>query len=196
MAAARAWLAEVEPRIPSDRRAPFNALVEQLAAADTFDDAPRVLVHPDAAPVNAILAGNGDPIYVDWTGAGLGPRVCSLANLLWSATGTHEGTLADRIDAVVTGYRAHVTPTDDELARLADAIRIRPLLFAAFHVRLAVAGGNVPPATGPWFPDRQPMERVADLARTAFVRDKHAVATQARVTPAPDNQPSLFGETA
>ena len=67
-----------------------------------------------------------------WTGpaAGRGPRLYPLAFLLWAAGCGGPS----RLDAVVAGYREHVTPGDDEIGRLAGAIWARPLVLACWMV--------------------------------------------------------------
>ena len=64
-------------------------------------------------------------VLIDWTGAGRGPRLWSLAFLLWAAG--CEGLRC--VDAVVAAYRRHVEPTSAELERLAPAIAARPVIF-------------------------------------------------------------------
>ena len=168
IAAAGAWLDEVEQRVPAAGREPFDLLREHLADADDCGDLPRCLVHPDFVPVNAIESSGMRLTIVDWTGSGLGPRIASLANLLWSVVGKHEGTEDERVDAVVAGYRRHVDLEDDELSRLADAMWIRPLLFACWYYRSSVGSGYVPTGREPWWPDRKPVNRVTRSARAAF----------------------------
>ncbi len=69
-------------------------------------------------------------MIVDWTGAGRGPRIWSLAFLLWAA-GARE---LDLVDVVVLAYASHVQLEPEELARLAQAICVRPLVLDTWAV--------------------------------------------------------------
>ena len=112
-------------RVPAEERAPYAELLGLLRQAEDGHDLPPALLHPDFVPVNAIAGPGGALTLVDWAGAGRGPRLWSLAFLLWAA-GAKDLAMAE---AVVAGYRAHVQPEPDELARLAGAISVRPLIF-------------------------------------------------------------------
>jgi Ser/Thr protein kinase RdoA (MazF antagonist) len=166
--AARSWLDAVEARVPDAARGPYDTLLDYLDATADLDDLPRTLIHPDFVPVNAIERPDGRITIVDWTGAGLGPRVASVANLLWSVVGNHAGSMSARVNAVVAGYRAHVWLEDEELARLADAMWIRPLLFACWYYRSSLSSGYIPKGTEPWWPNRNRIDWVAARARRAF----------------------------
>jgi hypothetical protein len=99
---------------------------------------------------------------VDWTGAGRGPRLWSLGFLLFAA-GARSPKL---VDVVISRYRRHVELSPDEMDRLPDAIRARPLLIDCWSVGVGrkparqVAAGLVPLA--------RLAERIADQARRAF----------------------------
>jgi len=80
-------------------------------------------------PANAISAGTGDTTLVDWTGAGPGSRLWSLAFLLWAAG----ANTLHPVDAVITGYRRHVQLEQTELDRLADAIAARPVVLTCWE---------------------------------------------------------------
>ena len=105
-------------------------MLAELDRADGCADLPQALIHPDFVPANAILTPDGGLVLVDWTGAGRGPRLYPLAFLLWAAGCGGPS----RLDAVVAGYREHVTPGDDEIGRLAGAIWARPLILACWMV--------------------------------------------------------------
>ena len=130
IAAARSGLEASAPGRPADQQPLLAALLAELDRADSCADLPQALIHPDFVPANAILAPDGGLVLVDWTGAGRGPRLHSLAFLLWAAGCGRPS----RLDAVVAGYREHVTPGDDEIARLAGAIWARPLILACWMV--------------------------------------------------------------
>ncbi len=123
--AAMSLLAATEHRVRSEEQALYQELRGELERAEDCHDLPHTLIHPDFVPANVITSRGGDLTLVDWAGAGRGPRISSLGFLLWAAGG-HD--LA-RVDAVVAGYRSHVRLEPAELARLAGAIRLRPLIF-------------------------------------------------------------------
>ena len=77
-------------------------------------------------------------VLVDWAGAGRGPRLWSLAFLLFAEAMKEPR----RAGAVLAGYCRHVTLTSDELDRLAEVARARPLLLAAW----AVGNGRMTPS--------------------------------------------------
>jgi aminoglycoside phosphotransferase (APT) family kinase protein len=87
-------------------------------------------VDPDFVPANAIENAEGGITVVDWTGAGRGPRLWSLGFLLFAA-GVRSPKL---VDVVTSRYRRHTRLTEDELGRLPDAIRARPLLIDSWSV--------------------------------------------------------------
>ena len=100
-----------EHRVPMAERALYQTLCDELARADDCSDLPSALIHPDFVPPNIIASTNGDLVSIDWTGAGLGPRVPSLGFLLWAAGA--QGMAY--VDAVVAGYRSWVRLEPDEL---------------------------------------------------------------------------------
>lgn len=106
----------------------------RLAEADDCSDLPHAFVHPDFVPANAITTPDDATVVIDWTGAGRGPRLSSLGFLLWVAGATD----LRLIDTVLTRYARHVRLEPEELARLADAVALRPLVLDAW----AVAAGR------------------------------------------------------
>jgi Ser/Thr protein kinase RdoA (MazF antagonist) len=90
---------------------------------------PHALTHPDLNPANAITSSTtGRTTLVDWAGAGRGPRLWSLAFLLWAAgaSGLHS------VDSVIGAYGQHVRLEQDELDRLAGAIAARPVIYTCW----------------------------------------------------------------
>jgi len=69
-------------------------------------------------------------VLVDWAGTGVGPRLWSLAFLLYSEAAKEPR----RAGAVLLGYREHVGLEADELERLAAVARSRPLILSAWSV--------------------------------------------------------------
>jgi Ser/Thr protein kinase RdoA (MazF antagonist) len=69
-------------------------------------------------------------VVVDWAGAGRGPRLWSLAFLLYAEAAKEPR----RAGAVLLGYREHVTLEADELDRLGAVAQARPLVLRAWSV--------------------------------------------------------------
>jgi len=97
-----------------------GALVDTLVSRSYLDRTidphhlPLAFTHPDFVTANALVPPAGDPMIIDWAGAGVAPRLWTLAFLLWSA-----GLSGPRhIDAAVQGYRQHVSLDPAELDRL------------------------------------------------------------------------------
>jgi Ser/Thr protein kinase RdoA (MazF antagonist) len=135
--AALKLVAELRERMGESERPHLGALRHALFSADDCDGLPEALLHPDFVPANALGGPDGGLVMVDWTGAGRGPRLWPLAFLLWAA-GAHDIQL---VDAVASRYAKHVRPTEAELARLAAAVRARPLVLASWKL---AAGRGAP----------------------------------------------------
>jgi len=129
IAAASGILAEAAPLIPDVERAAFDALRAEVAGLDAAEGLPGALIHPDFVLAN-VVATPGGVVLVDWAGTGSGPRLWSLAFLLYSEAAKDPR----RAGAVLLGYREHVTLEADELDRLATVARARPLILGAWSV--------------------------------------------------------------
>jgi len=130
IAAAIARLEQARPQPGAPRRWHYDALQAALEQAEDCAGLPEALLHPDFVPANAIVSEEGRLVIVDWTGAGRGPRAWSLAFLLWAAGARELGL----VDAVSARYASHVRLEPRELARLAAAIRVRPLVLDTWSV--------------------------------------------------------------
>jgi len=169
--AAASWLDQVEDKVPAKSRAPFDLLREQLAAADDCHGLPLALVHPDPVPKNVIAKPDGSLVMIDWTGAGRGPRLAPLAVAIWSSAPGKDGWSLERVDPVVAGYCSRVSLGKDELARLANVMRVRPLIFACRRYRHAIAAGKQPDGTEWWMPSEEIVESISARARSTFERE-------------------------
>ena len=129
IAAASRLLAQTAPRVPDVERAAFEALQAEVAGLDAADGLPEALIHPDFVLAN-VVATPGGMVLVDWAGAGRGPRLWSLAFLLYAEAAKEPR----RAGAVLLGYREHVTLEAEELDRLAAVARARPLILSAWSV--------------------------------------------------------------
>lgn len=142
-------LAEVKGLLEDAWRPRWEALDRALAATGDGADLPQTLIHPDCHPGNAIRRPDGQIELIDWAGAGIGPRIAALGVLLSGAvlTGldrTGDGCDLARVDAVAEGFRRHVHLEPEEIARMVDAIRFRPLVLAAREFASGVRRGSAP----------------------------------------------------
>jgi thiamine kinase-like enzyme len=111
---------------------------------------------------NVVPSAKRGLVVVDWTGAGQGPRMWSLAFLLLAAGGRG----LDRVDRTVAGYLTQVRPEPEELDRLGGMIRIRPAMFGVWGVgqgRQSIARARHDVAEA-----RELADAVAARARDAF----------------------------
>jgi Ser/Thr protein kinase RdoA (MazF antagonist) len=129
IAAAGQMLASAAPVIPDAERAAFDALRAEVAALDAAEGLPEGLIHPDFVLAN-VVATPGGMVLVDWAGAGRGPRLWSLAFLLY----TEAAKEPRRAGVVLLGYRDYVTLEAEELDRLGAVARARPLILSAWSV--------------------------------------------------------------
>jgi Ser/Thr protein kinase RdoA (MazF antagonist) len=130
IAAAARILDEAEERIPAGEHKAYAALRAEVAGLDAGDGLPYALTHPDFVLANVIPSPSRGMVMVDWTGSGQGPRLWSLAFLLYAAGGRG----INRVDSAITGYLTQVRPEPEELARLAGLIRVRPAMFGVWAV--------------------------------------------------------------
>jgi Ser/Thr protein kinase RdoA (MazF antagonist) len=170
LAAASSWLAAVDGRVPAPHRAAYETLRDELARADDLHDLPRAFVNPDFQVGNVIASPDAGLVVVDWTGSGRGPRIAALATLLLMAVeGYHghppRGADLGRVDSVIAGYRAHVRLEREEQARLADAMRRLPLVFACFLFCVGLKASGTPGSRGEWSTTRDRSEAIATRVR-------------------------------
>jgi Ser/Thr protein kinase RdoA (MazF antagonist) len=168
LALAAAFLDDIADRIPDALRPPFERLRRAVATADDCADLPHALVHPDPVPVNVVATADRRMVLVDWTGAGRGPRIVSLASLL-SATRARGSWDGAKVAAVAAAYGPHVQLTADEIDRLGAAVRLRRLWLAAWNYWTHTVRGR-PPAGDEWWIPRDPAveDALVPVARAAF----------------------------
>jgi Ser/Thr protein kinase RdoA (MazF antagonist) len=115
-------------------RATYDSLRSRLARADACADLPMAFTHPDLAPRNVVAQSNGDLVAIDWTGAGLAPRVAALATLVWQLVVRNPaGPNLDLVGDAVAGYRDHVRAEPNELDRLAAVVRSIDVVLDCFY---------------------------------------------------------------
>jgi Phosphotransferase enzyme family len=122
--AARLWLRDTESRVADADRGQLDVLGRALADADDASGLPEAFVHPDPVPKNAVFTKDG-PVLVDWTGAGRGPRLASLALVLRSSWAG---------PPFMRGYATQVELEAEERRRAADVFMIRALVDIAFRI--------------------------------------------------------------
>jgi Ser/Thr protein kinase RdoA (MazF antagonist) len=111
---------------------------------------------------------NSRPVLIDWTGAGRGPRLASLAFLIFSSALEKGFWSPEHVDAVVAGYRSHIKFQESEISRLANVMRVRPLIFACWCYRHAVLTAKQPDGAEWWMPNNGLVDQIASRARTAL----------------------------
>jgi Ser/Thr protein kinase RdoA (MazF antagonist) len=159
IAAAVGLLESGRDRLPDDQ---YRAVRLELRALDDGTDLPHAFVHPDPVPSNALAPEDSTLTLVDWTNAGRGPRLWSLAPLLYAA-GARDPRL---VDVAASRYARHVRLERDELDRLDGVLRARPLLldlWAWAHGRREFVD-----LLDALTPTRRLAERIANRARTAL----------------------------
>jgi Ser/Thr protein kinase RdoA (MazF antagonist) len=115
-------------RVVGPEQALFERVRQAASQAEDCRHLPHAFTHPDFNPANAITSTAGRTTLVDWTGAGRGPRLWSLAFLLWAA-----GAAGLRsVDAVICAYAQHVRLEKNEFDHLAGAIAARPVIFTCW----------------------------------------------------------------
>jgi aminoglycoside phosphotransferase (APT) family kinase protein len=118
----------------------YDALAAALREVDTCEGLPRALIHPDFVLQNVIASPDRGMVLVDWTGAGLGPRLWPLAFLLFA-----EATKSlRRIELVLDGYRRRLEMVDEEIERVRNAALARPVVFAVW--RFCMGRASLPEA--------------------------------------------------
>lgn len=140
--AAMSFLVSVEDEVGPDGRETFDWLRDQVESTDDAEGLPEALTHSNYH-YWAAVGRPGNLAIVGWAGSGRGPRLPALAWLLRTAAETDPVRL-QHVDAVVRGYREHVQLTDDELDRLPDVLKLRPLWLSCLGFRMTVRGGGTP----------------------------------------------------
>jgi Ser/Thr protein kinase RdoA (MazF antagonist) len=106
-------VADAASAAAGDDRELLGYVRDALDRVDGCEGLPSALIHPDPCGANAIVAADGgEPVLVDWTGAGHGPRVVSLGGLLAGCLQPAPGSPPS----------SDLRLTDAELRRLAAAI--------------------------------------------------------------------------
>ena len=128
IAAAQGMLHDAADLVPTGQRHLYDSISAELHALDDCTGLPQALIHPDFVLANVVASPDRGLVVVDWTGAGRGPRLWSLAFFLFSegAKNLH------RVARIVAGYRPYIRLEPEELSRLATVMRARPAILASW----------------------------------------------------------------
>jgi len=129
--AAREMLDEARSRASARDLASFDVLEDALDLADDCGGLPETLIHPDFVLANVVATPEPSMVLVDWSGAGRGPRLWSLAFFLL-AEGAKD---LRRVELALIGYGRHVELQPEELERLEAVIPARPLVLTIWGLR-------------------------------------------------------------
>lgn len=150
-------------RVRRESIAAYDALSATMAGAADLTALPGALVHPDFVVANALCGPGGEPRFVDWSGAGQGPRLGAFGCLLWGVA--HKNMAC--VTAAAEAYSSAVQLTDDEVELLGHAILRRPLVLACW----SFAGGRFTADEAQrWLAGQERMCRRATLAAVGVLR--------------------------
>lgn len=145
--------------LPDMQKAAAKQLIAELESIDLCADLPHCLINVDFGGPN-IIKWRDELFGIDWTGAGRGPRVHSLAIFGLGSTSP------DLVAAIAAGYREWATLEDEELDRLGGAIVTHWLILQAWGV---ASRGMLPAEVLRGLAhERAEAKEVAALARKAF----------------------------
>ncbi|GAM83800.1 hypothetical protein ANO11243_017900 [Dothideomycetidae sp. 11243] len=156
-----------------DQISAIARLEAALEAVDDLTGLPTALVHPDFALVNMIESANGGLVPVDWTGSGVGPRLFSLATLLYPAS--MRGY--EMLEAAIAGYTAHITLTKAEVSHLGKALMLRQLTIPCWEIA---------------YRERDPVE-IAEKLSSLYKRVQRAVKYTKQAIQAAETKPTTNG---
>jgi Ser/Thr protein kinase RdoA (MazF antagonist) len=134
----------VKAQVPKHLYARYDTLVAALHSIRLGEELPRVVIHNDCHPGNAVRTTAEQVVLIDWEGAGLGPAVLDVGFLLSSCETESPWTPPlppdpARVAAVVDGYYQYHTLTPAELEYLPDAIRFRAIVYGACSFAASIA---------------------------------------------------------
>ena len=173
--AAIGFLDSVAHRIAPEGRPVLDRLRAELEGVDAGDGLPEALTTLNVTGRDVVVGNDGAFTFVDWKPAGQGPRIVSLAWLLYGAAqrGHPMGPHPDQIDLdlvrrTVQGYARQITPTPEELDRLAKIIRLHQLYMAAWYYWHSALGGHTPTGHEGYMPRHDLTDVVAEAAVAEF----------------------------
>jgi hypothetical protein len=173
--AAIGFLHSVAHRIEPEGKPVLEALRAELEDADTGDGLPEALTTLNVTDRDVIVAYDGSLTLVDWKPAGQGPRIVSLAWLLYGAAQRGHPMYPhpqqvdlDLVRRTVRRYARQITPTTAELNRLGAIIRLHQLYMAAVYFRYSALAGVTPTGREGFMPCHELTDKVAEAAVAEF----------------------------
>ena len=173
--AAVGLLDSVAHLIAPEGRPVLGRLRAELERTDTGDGLPEALTTLNVTDRDVIVGDDGSFTFVDWKPAGQGPRIVSLAWLLYGATQRGhpmyphpEHIDLDLVRRTVRGYAREITPTAEELSRLGAIIRLHQLYMAAWYYRHSALAGVTPNGSEGFMPRHDLTDKVAEAAVAEF----------------------------
>jgi Ser/Thr protein kinase RdoA (MazF antagonist) len=166
VAALNGLLDDFETRVKKADAGAFMSLRARVDAIDVCDDLPHCLVHPDMVPENAVETEDRSLVIIDWTNAGRGPRLWSLAMTLFAA-GARDPRLVEK---AISRYVPHSSLSAEELERLEGVLCARPLTIHAWAVVHGRAALEDSPDTLRYFSHES--KRIAKDALAAFALER------------------------
>lgn len=143
-------LRAVEGEVPAAWAPLYESMRAYLEAPLDFDDLPRGLIHPDLAPPNAFDTPDRGLVLVDWAGAGVGPRVVTLAVLLAYSTLGEGGWSASRGADIVSSFTDHVVLEASERRAVVALAERRLFVREAVGLCIGIRVGVPPLSRSQW----------------------------------------------
>lgn len=131
LAAAALLVEEAEERASARELGFFGSIAEELESLDDGQGLPEAFIHPDFVLANVVATSAPAMVLVDWAGAGVGPRVWPLAFLLWAEAAKDPRRAA----LALSGFYRLVKLEPEEVSRLGNLMRVRPLIFDLWRLR-------------------------------------------------------------
>ena len=154
-------LSKAAARLPDSEQVACKELAVELESIDVCTDLPHCLINVDFGGPNIMKWR--DKLYgIDWTGAGRGPRIHSLAIFGMGAGNPR------LVDVLVDGYREYVTLEPEELDRLPAAMVLHGLILQTWGVAFR---GAMPSTILTWLArERESLDIVGERVRQAFAK--------------------------
>jgi Ser/Thr protein kinase RdoA (MazF antagonist) len=131
LAAAALLVEEAEERASARELGFFGSIAAELESLDDGQGLPEAFIHPDFVLANVVATSAPAMVLVDWAGAGVGPRVWPLAFLLWAEAAKDPRRAA----LALSGFYRLVKLEPEEVSRLGNLMRVRPLIFDLWRLR-------------------------------------------------------------
>jgi Ser/Thr protein kinase RdoA (MazF antagonist) len=174
-------LLAVEPLVPMTLRPEYDRILAALRGVHDCEDLPKVIIHNDCHPGNAVQTADGTVVLIDWEGAGWAPAVIDIGFLLVSCDTEspwtpHFDPDSARVRAVIDGYCRYHLPAPAELDRLVDTMRFRTIVYGVVCFAEAIAEHGQRDDDTWWRPRYEAADELATRARALF--EQHLLILQ------------------